>query len=132
MENTNSLSDDYQHSHINLEGFSNKAECIVFIGQLMKDVADMISTQSIALDDDLFLALQEMSAELIELAEQLLVTFNSAYLKSEVKADADLSGLRIWIQSFAHINDSFSQDQRISSLKQVVNKMIKSQSKLLQ
>ncbi len=128
MKQAHSLSDDYQHSQIDLDDFGHNAERILFIGQLMKDISDMLNNDSMILDNELFLAIQEMNVEVIDLAEQLLVVFNSAYLKDDVKSDIDLSGLRIWIHGFAHFSESFSQEQRIISLKQIINKMVKNQS----
>lgn len=127
MNEASPLSNDYQHSQIDLDDFGQRAESMLFIGQLMKDISDMLNSESMMLDDELFLAIQEMNVEVMDLAEQLLVTFNSAYLKDDVKSSIDLSGLRIWIHGFAHFSESFSQEQRVISLKQIINKMVKSQ-----
>ena len=115
------------YSHIDREGFSQKAESLFFIGQLMKDVATMLKDESIPLDDELYLAIQEMNVEAIEVAEQLLDVFNSVYLDEQARLGIDMSGLRLWIHGFAQFNESFSQEQRIVSLKSIINKMARSQ-----
>jgi hypothetical protein len=127
MEEASQLSDNYHHSQIDLNDFCQRAESMLFIGQLMKDISEMLSNERMSLDDELFLAIQEMSVEVLDLAEHLLVVFNSAYLDDEVKDNIDLSGLRIWIHGFAHFSESFSQEQRIISFKQIITKMVKNQ-----
>jgi hypothetical protein len=127
MAQRSPFSNSDSYLHVDREDFSRKAESLFFIGQLMKDVAAMLQYDRLPLDDELFLAIKEMNVEAIEVAEQLLDVFNSVYLDEQVKSAIDMSGLRLWIHGFAQFNESFSQEQRIVSLKSIVNKMAKSQ-----
>ena len=125
IPSSNSLSHCYSHQSFDVVELQEKAESLKFICLLISDLAEALHKRDIEMDDETFLAMQELNVEVIEIAEQLLVLFNSAYLTDEVKQNIDLSGLKVWVHGFCNCGDEMPKEQRIMALKQLIDKMAK-------
>ena len=126
------LSQAYSHQSFDLASLQKHAESLHFIVTLIHDLAEALQQQELVMDDETFLAMQELNVEVIDIAEHLLVLFNSAYLSDEVKRNIDLSGLKVWVHGFSNCAEDMPKQQRIIALKSLIDKMAKTNPVLSQ
>ncbi len=114
--------------HIDLNELSEKAENLLFLSQIIKDVCDEVKTGKMSLQSDVFLAMQELNVEALDISEQLAVWFSSTYLESGQRDEMDLTALRLWVHGFASFSEEFDKPQRLMAFERLVKKGIKTPS----